>query len=173
MPMTPCPKGYMPIGHCKGHDVDIFWGLEPNCPLRFGSYIEGYGAVVGALELGMYSRLLDLRTERFTGKEVVYPPADIPRTSIRKVAPPGVIAWPRMIEPKSIHKSLGKDVVYSFALFFCEPMFALVRFWISEVVRRMGHIEVSAENNRFFCFKTVQELKECGVPEFVAKLEPA
>src|SRR3989338_8210262 len=173
MPMTPCPKGYTPIGHCKGHTVDIFPGPEAYCPLRVGSYIEGYGTVVGALELRMYFRLLDMRAERFTGKEVVYPPADIPRASIRKVAPPGVMAWSRMIESKRIDKSFGKDVVYSFSLFFCESMFALVRFWVGKIVRRMGHIEVSADNDRFFCFKTFQELKECGVPEFVAKLEPA
>ena len=112
-----------------------------------------YRAVVGAHDFGQDEGLFEFWNQLFLDKEIVNAPADIALTGIRPVAPPSVVAiaiWGKVAE--RVNKTSFNDSVYAFALFLRIAVFALIRFWIRQIVRSVRNIEVTAKNNWFLFF---------------------
>src|SRR3989338_3771259 len=87
------------------------------------------------------------------------------------MTPPRVMSFSFGKEPKGVHKPRGCKCVDAFSFFFREAVLALVRFGIGEILRRVRHIEVAAENDRFSLFKQLEKREKGGIPVFVAQCE--
>ena len=68
---------------------------------------------------------------------------------MREVAPPGVMAFSLGKKAERVDESGRYRLVDALPFFFCETMFPFVLFGVGEIVRRVCHIEVATENNRF------------------------
>src|SRR3989344_6766975 len=129
--------------------------------------------MVGTIHIGMDPRGANLGFQCLTYEEIVDPPTNIACPSIAEIGPPRVMSFTLCKQTKRVHESCLKKFVYPFALLLCEAMLALIGVRVREIVRRVGNIQVPAENNRLFLLELLEKGKKCRVPLLVAKAQAA
>ena len=81
-----------------------------------------------------------LRFEAGACENVIYPPADVARASIGKMAPPRVVAITLGGNAESVHKTGINIVLQALSFFLCVALHALVLLGTGKVVGSMGHV---------------------------------
>ena len=105
--------------------------------------------MVGAVELRVNLCTRDERSEIFTHEKVVDAPPDIPVARIRKVTPVRIVTVALREQSEGIYETGFQQLVDALALFLAETMPALVGTRVGKIFRRMGNVEITAENNGF------------------------
>ena len=104
--------------------------------------------------LRMYSGVTNTCIQRRTYKKVVYPPTDIPCSSIGKVAPPCVVSGTFSEHPERVDKVRINGLIYALSFLLGKSVLALVIFWVREVVRSVSHIQIAAKYNGLFVLES-------------------
>src|SRR3989344_2193000 len=123
--------------------------------------------MVGTIHIGMDPRGANLGFQCLTYEEIVDPPTNIACPGIAEIGPPRVMSFTLRKQTKRVHESCIKKSVNPFPLLLCEAMLTLVGVRIREIVRRVGNIEISAEDNRLFLLELLEKGKKCRIPVFV------
>src|SRR3989344_3593287 len=89
----------------------------------------------------------------FRNENVINPPADVSRSGIGEMAPPGIVAIPFSENSKSIYEACFNYFIYAFALFLGESFLAFIFFWSCQIVGSMGYVQVPAEYHRLLFSK--------------------
>lgn len=109
--------------------------------------------------------VLKAREQSVGNKEIIDAPPDIPLTCICEVAPPGVLLGRIRIEvPKRIDETPVDEFLKSCALFIGETRVPPIRLRVRKINLFMCHVEITADDNRFECFKFFQMIKKEGIP---------
>ena len=64
------------------------------------------------------------------------------------MAPPGVVSGSLGEHSEGVQVTCLEDLIYPFAFFSGKAFFAFVGFWISEIIRSVGDIEIATEYHR-------------------------
>src|SRR3989344_2987641 len=96
--------------------------------------------MIRTLKFWMYTSRTHMRDKRFANKKIIYPPANIPCTGIRKMTPPRVMTFALGKISKYIHKTSRDELIDTLTFLFGIPMLAFVLFGIGEILRRVGDI---------------------------------
>src|SRR3989344_6749355 len=111
---------------------------------------QGNGAVVRARDVGVYPGRPNLGRQDLAHEEIVYTPAHVAGTGIGEMRPPTVMPVAFGENTECVHESGLDNRIDALPFFLGETMFALICLRIGQIVCRVRHIEVSAENNRLF-----------------------
>ena len=89
------------------------------------------------------------------------------------MAPPRVMSVALCKKTECVNKTCVNKCLHPLSLFFCEPMFALVLFWIRQVIWRVRDIKIPADNNWFSPLQFFAIGEKCRVPMLMAKRKAA
>jgi len=129
--------------------------------------------VVAAHDVGVNLGDRDALDEARRHQKVIDAPADVSRTSVREIRPPRVVAVAFVKQSKGVDETGVEEVLKALALLRRESSLSGVGLWIGEVVGRVRHVEVAAEDDGLHPFKFLDVVQERGVPLTVTKVQPS
>ena len=114
---------------------------------------------------------MDIRVDQsilqsFRYQEVVDPPTCIVFAGVEAVTPPGISAFRiRMEVAESIDESVRDHIAELGAFLVRKARVFAVRFPILQIDVFVGNVEVTADNDRFFCLQALQKSQKGRFPK--------
>src|SRR2546427_300372 len=99
--------------------------------------------MVGAHNISVNFSRFNFIFKPLRNQNIIYPPANVARSSVGKMTPPCVIALTLLEESECINKAGVNEVLESRALFLGKALFAFIRLIVCKIIRRMRDVKIA------------------------------